>query len=171
MPRIALDLNKEEDRRKVNGVWKRALGFAPGEPDQGLVPERQGSPARLPDYNDSGWETCDNIRDVLSSGFTFAWWRFTAELPETVDGQSIAGSSIVFEANIDDYGEIWVDGQIDLANGAIQGWNRQQRVVVSASATPGARHVIACLAVNGPLGQPIGSVFFRYATLAFESRG
>jgi hypothetical protein len=30
--------------------------------------------------------------------------------------------------------------------------------------------VIACLAANGPLGEPRGGVFLRYATLAFESR-
>jgi hypothetical protein len=171
MPRIALDLNKEEDRRKVKGVWRRATGFIPGEPNQGLIAEVDGSSSRLPEYDDSGWEVCDNIRDRLSSGFAFAWWRIGVELPDTIDGQRVAGSTVVFEANIDDYGEIWVDGEIDLANGTIVGWNKQQRVVVSREAVPGTKHVIACLAANGPLARPFGSVWFRYAMLAFESNG
>jgi hypothetical protein len=44
-------------------------------------------------------------------------------------------------------------------------------VVVSASASPGARHVIAVMAANGPMSQPRGAIFLRYATLAFETRG
>ena len=171
MPRIALDLNKEEDRKKVKGVWRRALGLVPGEPNQRLVAELEASPARLIDYDDSGWEVCTNVRDLISKGFTFAWWRINIELPETIDGQTVAGSNVVFETNIDNYGEIWVDSEIDLVNGTIVGFNAQQRVVVSPSAVPGARHVVACLAANGPLALPRGVIFMRYATLAFESRG
>lgn len=171
MPRVALDLNNQEDCQTVKAVWRRALGLVPGQPNQGLVAESDGSPARLADYDDSAWETCDNVREFVSKGFTFGWWRITVELPEAIDGMSIAGSTVVFEANIDDYGEIWVDGEIDLVNGTVAGFNRQQRVVVSSSALAGARHVIACLAANGPLARPGGGIFFRYATLAFETRG
>jgi hypothetical protein len=39
---------------------------------------------------------------------------------------------------------------------------------VSHSAVPGAKHVIACLVANGPLAEPRGGIFMRYATLAFE---
>ena len=51
------------------------------------------------------------------------------------------------------------------------GINAQQRVAVSNEAEPGARHVIACLLANGPLAEPRGGIFMRYATLAFESSG
>ena len=171
MPRVALDLNKESDRQKVKGTWRRALGLVPGEPNQGLVAELESSPARLADYDDSGWEITGNVRDLVSKGFTFGWWRITVELPEAIDGQPIAGSTVVFETNIDNYGEVWVDGDIDLVNGTVVGFNAQQRVVVSASAVPGAKHVIACLAANGPMALPRGVIFMRYATLAFETRG
>jgi hypothetical protein len=171
MPRVALDLNKESDRQKVKGTWRRALGLVPGEPNQGLVAELEASPARLADYDDSGWEITGNVRDLVSKGFTFGWWRITVELPEAIDGQPIAGSTVVFETNIDNYGEVWVDGDIDLVNGTVVGFNAQQRVVVSASAVPGAKHVIACLAANGPMALPRGVIFMRYATLAFETRG
>ncbi len=171
MPRIALDLNKEEDRRKVKGVWRRAPGLVPGEPNQGLLAELEASPARLPDYDDSAWQVCDNVRESLSAGFTFGWWRIAVELPETIDGALIKESNVLFESNIDNYGEIWVDGQIDTTHGSIVGFNLQQRGVVNPNATPGSRHVIACLAANGPLAQARGGIFLRYATLAFETRG
>ncbi|HEU0074547.1 MAG TPA: hypothetical protein VFS30_11105 [Dehalococcoidia bacterium] len=171
MPRVALDLNKEADRQKVKGTWRRALGLVPGEPNQGLVAELEASPARLADYDDSGWEVTDNVRDLVSKGFTFGWWRITVELPAEVDGQPLAGANVVFETNIDNYGEVWVDGDIDLVAGTVVGFNAQQRVVVSPSAVPGAKHVIACLAANGPMALPRGVIFMRYATLAFETRG
>ena len=42
------------------------------------------------------------------------------------------------------------------------GWN-------SNSAVPGSKCVIAVLVLNGPLAEPRGGIFMRYATLAFES--
>jgi hypothetical protein len=171
MARVALDLNSQAGRSVVKGVWRRALGLVPGEPNQGLVAEVEGSPARLADYDDSGWEVTENVRDLVSKGFTFGWWRITVELPESVDGVPIAGSNVVFETNVDNYGEVWVDGDIDLVAGTVVGFNAQQRVVVSPSAVPGAKHVIAVLAANGPFALPRGVIFLRYATLAFETRG
>jgi hypothetical protein len=104
-------------------------------------------------------------------GFTFAWYRIAIEVPERLDGVALAGSRVWFETNIDNYGEIWINGQIDRTTGVIVGINAQQRVEVSGSAVPGARHVIACLVLNGPLAEPRGGIFMRYATLAFESPG
>ena len=171
MPRVALDLNKTEDRQKVKGQWRLAQGLVPGEPNEGLTAQLRATPARLADYDDSRWELCSNIRDSLSVGFTFAWYRITVEVPERLDGVEVAGSRVWFETNIDNYGEIWIDSQIDRNTGVIVGINAQQRVEVSASAVPGAKHVIACLVVNGPLAEPRGGIFMRYATLAFESQG
>jgi hypothetical protein len=171
MPRIALDLNRAEDRQKVGGQWRVGDGFVPGEPNEGLVARREGSPARLPDYDDSKWPVCENVRESRSQGFTFAWFRIAIQIPEQVDGTPLAGSSVHFETNVDNYGEIWVDGEIARGEGDIIGNNVQQRVTVSPSAVPGARHTIAVLATNGPLAIPRGGVFMRYATLAFESRG
>jgi hypothetical protein len=171
MPRVALDLNKPEDRQRVKGEWRAAPGLVPGEPNEGLTTQLRGSPARLADHDDSRWEVCPNIRESRSVGFTFAWYRIAIEVPERVGGVALAGARLWFETNIDNYGEIWIDGQIDRATGVIVGINAQQRVEVSGSAVPGARHVIACLLANGPLAEPRGGIFMRYATLAFESPG
>src|SRR5262249_44664184 len=126
---------------------------------------------RLCDFDDTVWHVRSNSRDSISVGFTMAWYRIAVELPARSDGVDLAGSTVLFETNVDNYGEVWVDGQIDRATGVIVGINAQQRVVVSREAVPGARHVIAVLAVNGPLAEPRGGIFLRYATLAFESRG
>ena len=171
MPRVALDLNRADDRRLVKGEWRVAAGLVPGEPNEGLKAELRGSPARLAEYDDSGWQVCRNIRESRSVGFTFAWYRIAVEVPERVGDVALAGARVWFETNIDNYGEIWVNGQIDRSTGVIVGINAQHRVEVSGSAVPGARHIIACLVVNGPLAEPRGGIFMRYATLAFESPG
>ena len=171
MPRIALDLNTAEDRQKVKAQWKVAQGLVPGEPNEGLTAKMLASPARQPDYDDSGWKECPNIRESLSEGFTFAWYRTSVEVPQSLNGVDLAGSRVWFETNIDNYGEIWVDGQVDRNAGIIVGINAQHRVEVSASAVPGAKHLIACLVANGPLAEPRGGIWMRYATLAFESPG
>ena len=88
-----------------------------------------------------------------------------------MDGLEVAGSRVFFETNIDNYGEVWVNGQIDRGTGVIVGINAQHRVEISNSAVPGTTYVIACLVLNGPLAEPRGGIFMRYATLAFESAG
>ena len=171
MPRVALDLNKAEDRQKVKGEWRVGPGLVPGEPNEGLAARLPGSHARLSDHDDSAWQVCPDIRESLSTGFTFAWYRIAVELPQSLDGVEVAGSRVWFETNVDNYGEVWIDGGIDRSTGVIVGINASQRVEVSSSAVSGARHVIACLVANGPLAEPRGGIFMRFATLAFESPG
>ena len=168
MPRFALDLNHEDDRRKVKGQWRIGPGLVPGQPNEGLSAQLLETTARLAEYDDSKWEICTNIRKSISTGFTFAWYRIAVELPEQLSGVSVRDYHVWFETNVDNYGEVWIDGKLDRAAGAIIGLNASQRVDVSAKAQPGARHVIAVLAVNGPLAAPRGGIFLRYATLAFE---
>ena len=170
MPRITLDLNQADDLNKVKGQWRLGPGLVPGEPNEGLKAQLSNTPARLPDYDDSRWEVCTNIRKSLSVGFTFAWYRTAIEIPAQVDGVAVADSRVFFETNVDNYGEVWIDGKIDRTAGVIAGINAQQRVELSPKAVPGAKHVIACLVANGPLAEPRGGIFMRYATLAFESR-
>ena len=170
MPRGTLNLQDPADLQQVNGVWRFAAGFVPGEPNEGLVAQLDGSPARLLDYDDSGWEVCDDITRWHSRGLAFAWYRITVTLPQSVGGQELAGSRCLFETCVDDYGEIWVDGECDRERATVQGFNVPQRVVITADPQPDNQHTIAILGVNGPLGAPGGAVFVRYATLAFEWR-
>jgi hypothetical protein len=168
MIRVTLDLENPGDLQQAQGRWKFAQGFSPGEPNEGLVARAGDSPARLADYDDSGWETCENIQESRSSGFTFGWYRISVTVPEQVQGVDVKGSRMYFETCIDDYGEIWINGECDRNKGAVAGFNVPQRVPMSADTQPGTKYVIACLAANGPLAAPGGTIFIRYGRLAFE---
>ncbi len=169
MPRFVLDLNESTGRQAVGGEWKVSTGLVPGEPNEGLTARLLAAPPRLADYDDSTWEVCTNVRQSLSEGFTFAWYRINIQMPQAFNGTDISGYRVFFETNFDNYGEIWVNGEIDRSAGVVMGINVPQRVEVSNSATPGESIVVACLVLNGPLAQPRGGIFMRYAYLAFEA--
>lgn len=168
MPRGQIDLQNPADLKLVKAQWRFGPGLVPGEANEGLVAQMEGAPARLPDYDDSGWDVLDDILNWHSKGLTFAWYRIKVTLPETMEGRPVDGTRVVFETCVDDYGEIWIDGQCNRERGTVQGFNVPQRVVVTEAAKAGDQHTIALLAINGPLAEPGGSVFVRYATLAFE---
>ena len=86
MPRAIIDLQNSADLKSVNGVWRFAQGLVPGEPNEGLVARIAGSPARLADFDDSGWETTDDIAEWRSDGLSFIWYRINITIPETVGG-------------------------------------------------------------------------------------
>lgn len=170
MARVSLDLGNKEDLKAIKALdgWRVAQGYVPGEPNQGLVAEHKGSPARLADYDDSRWEKNADIQKRYSSGLTFAWYRLRFTMPDEIKGQKVAGNRVFFETNVDNYGEVFIDGKIDRTIGAITGNNTQKRVPVIEPAVPGKEHIISLLVANGPLGEPVGAIFVRYAALAFE---
>ena len=168
MPRAILNLIDTGDLEQAQAKWRFALGLVPGEPNEGLVSQLAGSPARLADYDDSGWEECHDLGKYRSRGFTFGWYRTKVTLPASVGGRSIRGSHCLFETCIDDYGEVWIDGKCDLERGAVQGFNVPQRITIATEPQPGEVYSIALLAVNGPIAAPGGAVFVRYVNLCFE---
>ncbi len=169
MPRVSLDLEAPADRAVVKSDgWRIESGLVPGEPNQGLVAEMKESPARLPDYDDSWWEKNADIQERRSVGFTFAWYRIKITIPSEVKGQNVAGGRVWFETNVDNYCEVYIDGNIDRDKWVVTGNNVPKRVLVEEAAAPGTEHVIAVLVANAPLGVPVGTIFMRYATLAFE---
>ena len=168
MIRVDLDLENPDDLRLANAQWRFAQGLVPGEVNEGLVAQIEGSPARLADYDDSGWEICESIQEGRSRGVTFGWYRITITVPEQVHGMDVRGLPMHFETCIDDYGEIWINDECNRQTGAVAGFNIPQRVLITRDTQPGTKYVIACLAVNGPLAAPGGGIFMRYARLAFE---
>ena len=169
MPRVSLDLELADDRLVANSDgWRIAPGLVPGEPNQGLIAEMGDSPARLPDYDDSAWEKDSDIQKRRSIGFTFAWYRIRITIPSEVKGENVAGGRVWFETNVDNYGEVYVDGEIDRDRWVVTGNNTPKRILIEDPAIPGTEHIIAVLVANAPLGAPVGTIFMRYATLAFE---
>ena len=170
MPRAIIQLEDPAGLRLVQGQWRFGPGLVPGESNEGLVSQLAGSPARLADYDDSAWQVTEDITKWHSRGLTFAWYRTKVTLPASVGGRDIQGARCIFETCIDDYGEIWIDGECNRDRGAVQGFNAPQRVMLNPEPKAGDQHTIALLAINGPLAAPGGAVFVRFATLAFEWR-
>ena len=171
MPIAILSLMDSDHLGQVQGEWRFASGLVPGQPNEGLVSQLEGSPARLADYDDSSWEVCRDLTKWVSQGFTFAWYRIKVVFPQTVGGRPVEGARCLFQTCIDDYGEVWIDGECNRERGTVQGFNVAQRILITTDARPGEAHTIALLAANGPLAAPGGAVFVRYANLSFEWRG
>ena len=67
------------------------------------------------DFDDSKWEmiaptTLDQRRGNGRLGFN--WYRIKLTVPERVGDFDPNGSTAVFETSLDDYAEIWVDGEL-----------------------------------------------------------
>jgi hypothetical protein len=174
---ILLNLDDTDHLALLNGRVKFAPGLLPGIENDGMKANSSvQAPCRLESYDDSNWEDICNLRRVLGTGLTCAWYRFTITLPLKIKGLDVGGAQIWFSTSIDDYGEIWVDypddptykpaqGIADNKLSPVLGYNTENRILISESAIPNKTHVIACLAINGPLAQPLGGVFLRYARL------
>ena len=171
MQRINVDLNNPSYKQQLGATWRSATGFIPGEPNQGFTAEIEGSPCRLPAYDDSNWAVCDNLGDVLSKGVCAAWWRTTITLPKQIDGIDVAGARLYLETTVDDYAEIWVNGECNLLTGVPHGHNRPNRLELSQNAQAGDVFHIAILGINGPFAKPLGGVFIRYVILGVEIFG
>ena len=78
---------------------------------------------------------------------------------------------------MDDYAEIWVDGQLPRVLGQtggslVKGFNAPNRVVLTRDAQPGQRIQLAVFAANGPLSDPPPNfIWVRSASLDFYKPG
>ena len=90
---------------------------------------------------------------------------------------SIAGATAVFETSIDDYAEIWVDGELSRAPGqsggsVVKGWNAANRLIINRSVQPGQKIQLAIFGANGPLSNPpTNYIYMREAKLEFYKGG
>jgi gluconolactonase len=104
---------------------------------------------------------------------SFFWFRANVTIPVDVAGFDTAGAMAVFRVNVDDYAEVWVNGELPRASGrpspgTIQGFNMPHRLVLGSAVTPGDRFEIAVFAVNGPISAaPANFLWFREAKIEF----
>ena len=74
---------------------------------------------------------------------------------------------------MDDYAEIWVDGELPRAAGqsggsVVAGWNAVNRLVIARNAKPGQQIQLAVFGINGPISNPpTNFIYMRHAKLAF----
>lgn len=100
---------------------------------------RRGEESRGGSINldDSQWKEA-NPGHSWNGENTEGWYRKMIEIPAKLAGFSIIGSPVTLEVGIDDYGEIWVDGE----KKADFQWD-QGSVILTKSAEPGKKFFVA----------------------------
>jgi gluconolactonase len=190
-PDALVDLATRDGVRLLNGEWRysdtriveidhRAVGpdlKASGAPTRAYDIEPHAGGAG---FDDRGWEVLDpaHLDARRSKGrLAFNWYRINITIPATVAAFETTGSTVVFEVVVDDYSEIWVDGQLPTVIGQaggqlVKGFNAPNRVVISRDARPGQRIQLAIFGANGPLSEPPPNfIWIRSATLQFYKPG
>ena len=186
-PDAIVDLTTRDGVALVQGQWRYAdtriveTDFRAPGPDL----RASGPPIKTYDYaphagvvdfDDSGWPVipADTLEARRGTGkLSFNWYRIRVTIPPKVGRLDPAGSTVVFEAVVDDYAEIWVDGRLarrlgQVGGSLIGGFNAPNRVVLTRDARPGQQIQIAVFGANGPLSDPPSNfIWIRSATLDF----
>jgi gluconolactonase len=130
--------------------------------------------AQATDYDDAGWAVLapeDTMRRLANGRVCFNWYRTRVTIPERVGDLDPSGATVVFEVVVDDYAEVWVNGELPLALGQTDGrvaggFNTPNRVVLTRDARPGETFTIAAFGINGPISaSPRNYIWMRSATL------
>jgi gluconolactonase len=187
-PDAVVDLQTETGAALVQGEWRYAdarveeIEFvALGSPEDplgpGAVPNRTYDVlphAEALDFDDSGWRVLEPGETMLRLGngrVSFNWYRIAVTIPERIGALDPTGATIVFETVIDDYAEVWVDGELPIALGqtsgnVVGGFNSPNRVVLTRDAQPGDTFQVAVFGINGPVSaSPHNYIWMRTATL------
>jgi gluconolactonase len=132
------------------------------------------------DFDDSKWEKIEpNTLDARRSTgrLCFSWYRINITIPPRAVGVDLTGATAVFETSLDDYAEIWVDGELSRALGqsggsVVKGWNAANRLIINRSVQPGQKIQLAIFGINGPLSNPpTNYIWMREAKLEFYKGG
>jgi gluconolactonase len=191
-PDAVVDLQSTAGAALLRGEWRYADAFvrevafvevgSDTDPDPlgpGTVPNRtyEIEPhAGSADFDDSGWRALAPEQTTLRLGnglVSFNWYRISVTIPERIGSFDPTGSTVVFEVVVDDYAEVWVNGNLPLALGdagghVAAGFNVPNRLVLTSDARPGQRFQLAIFGVNGPISaSPHNYIWLRSATLDF----
>ena len=88
------------------------------------------------------------MRGVRPAGFvSIGTGSMSRSLAQSMD-VNVAGATAVFETSIDDYAEIWIDGELSRALGqsggsVMKGWNAANRLIINRSVQPGQKIQLA----------------------------
>jgi gluconolactonase len=186
-PLATIDLATREGVALVKGAWRYSdtrvvdvefIGPGPdGQPTGSpvmtydIVPKAGGT-----DYDDSGWTVVDptNLSTRRGNGRVgFSWYRINITIPDRIGGFDPRGADVIFETSVDDYAEVWVDGELPRAAGqgggsVIGGWNVSNRLPIGRRVQPGQRIQLAVFSINGPISSaPTNFIWMRHARLTF----
>ena len=186
-PDATIDLATRDGVALAKAAWRysdtkiieanfRAAG-ADGQPTGAAVKTYDYMPhAGAADFDDSKWEVIDpaTLQTRRGNGrLWFNWYRVNVTVPERIGSFDPTGSTAVFETSLDDYAEIWVNGELPRALGqnggsVVAGWNATNRLVVGRNLKPGQKIQLAIFGINGPISNPpTNYIWMRFARLQF----
>lgn len=186
-PETSVDLTTIDGAKIVNGVWKysdtriietdfKAAG-ADNQPTGGAVRTYDYTPhAGVAGFDDSNWEIIapNELGKRRGNGrLSFNWYRINITIPESVGGFETNGATLVFQTALDDYAEIWVNGELSRFLGqqggsVVAGWNAPNRLVIGRNVKPGQKIQLAVFGINGPISNPpTNFIWVREAKLEF----
>ena len=181
-PAYVADLTTPAAMNAFNAQWRNmdawitevpAMPGAPAPWKKSFDLEPKAGPA---DFNDSAWPVIEpkGLTDHRGGGYMYmTWFRTTLTVPAKIGDFDPSGARAALNITVDDYAEVWINGQLPRAVGrpspaTIQGFNMPNRVMLSESLKPGDKFQIAILAINGSLSSPpANAVFFRGAEVDF----
>jgi gluconolactonase len=193
-PDAVVDLQTDEGASLVGGVWRYSdarveeidfveLGSTEDPLGPGTVPNRTYDVlphAEAAGYDVSDWRVLRPDETMLRLGngrVCFNWYRIDVTIPDRIGDLDPIGATVVFEVVIDDYAEVWVNGELPVAVGdtggrVAAGFNAPNRVVLTRDARPGTTFEVAVFGVNGPISaSPRNYIWMRTATLDVYAAG
>lgn len=184
-----IDLTTARGVELVMGAWR--YSDVQLVPTQHRAPDASGQPTGAAvdtwdyqphaggrDFDDSTWSTLDPGTLATRRGhgrISFNWYRISVTVPEQVDGIDVSGSNIELETSLDDYAEVWVDGELPRATGqnggsVVAGWNATNRVLIGRNVKAGQKIQLAIFGMNGPISDPPANfIWLRLAKLSFHA--
>jgi gluconolactonase len=189
LPDAIVDLQSTAGTALVEGQWRysdaevREIEFVEvaDHLGPGTVPNRTSDVvphAEAAGYDDSQWTVLspeDTQRRLSTGRVCFNWYRIAVTIPTAVGALDPTGCTVIFEVAIDDYAEVWVDGELPHVIGqtggtVVGGFNAPSRVILTRDARPGQRFQLAVFGINGPIStSPRNYIWMRTATLDFYS--
>jgi gluconolactonase len=188
-PKVVVDLATREGVALFNADWRysdtRIIQVAFHDP--GVDGQPSGRENMTYDYlpkagaagfDDAGWERIDATTLAQPRGhghLAFNWYRIRLTVPQRIGDFDPTGSTLVFETQVDDYAEIWVDGELPHPAGqnggaVVGGWNAKNRLVIGRDVKPGQQIQLAVFGINGPVSKsPTNFIFLHYAKLEFHT--
>lgn len=114
------------------------------------------------DFDDGQWMTIEPTALSERRGHgrvSMNWYRVRLTVPERVGRTKTKGKTLVFETSVDDYAEVWVDGELprrfpQRGGSVIAGWNASNRLVIGTNVMPGQEIQLAIFGINGPISNP-----------------
>jgi gluconolactonase len=182
LPDAIVDLQNEDGVALVGGQWRYSdarieeiefveLGSPEDPLGPGTVPNRTYDVVR--DQAVRELEPADTQLRLADGRVCFNWYDIDVTIPARLGELDPTGATVVFEVVIDDYAEVWVNGELPHALGdtggpVVAGFNAPNRVVLTRDARPGETFAISVFGINGPIStSPRNYIWMRTATLDF----